>query len=650
MIKLLRQYNQWILVVGGTLLLIAFLMPTTLQGIAERSAASSKVYATYVGGSLTGGDRDIAQQELRVIETLSPQRLGRRVLSVLGADKSADHWWLLTHQAAQSGLVGGVGEARAELAESAAMPPAGVAPMTGDQLLRTIANQTGTSDDVVLAALTKLRGVERMATMTVGIDRISDRRLKGSVARAMLSVSGDMVLLDARTNTAVPASAPSESAMAEQLRKFADKPRPAADMIGMDQFGYRTPDRFKAEWMTISKADVAAGVANSPELNTLALKKRFAQNPTRYGGASDGGNFSAVEASVRAAVTDELVKARMDEITKFATDQLAIAQRSLKREGGYLALPADWATQMPSLQSIAQSIASEFAIPAPTYQSSGESWLTVNEFVAMQGIATARTDKFGQPMQAGQLVAMAKELSNPNATVPVQVNIASPALTATNGDVHFLRMLAAEKSAAATDLAAVRAEVEADLLALERFNWLSQNAATIAGDAAAGGVKAVADRYGAAVETATDIVEANPMFISFARIGGGLPKLNDDPKAIAAVMEQAAKIPFATDLSTVPVAQRTIAVPVPEKLCLVVLQVNSMKPVTEERYTELAGTVMTPQGGGIMNVATDPDTQIDPQDVFGFEALKKRFDFKSLLVDEDASPADGAATAANAAS
>ena len=117
---------------------------------------------------------------------------------------------------------------------------------------------------------------------------------------------------------------------------------------------------------------------------------------------------------------------------KFATDQLAIAQRSLKRDGAYLALPADWAGQMPSFQVIAQSIASEFGIPAPTYQSSGESWLSVNEFVAMQGISTARTDKFGQPLQAGQLVAMAKELSNPNASVPVQVNIAGPALTAAN--------------------------------------------------------------------------------------------------------------------------------------------------------------------------------------------------------------------------
>ena len=650
MIKLLRQYNQWILVVGGTLLLIAFLMPTTLQGIAEQSAASSKVYATYAGGSLTGGDRDIAQQELRVIETLSPQRLGRRVLAVLGADKSADHWWLLSYQAQQSGLVGGAGEARSELAESAAMPPAGIAPMTGDQLLRTIANQTGTSDDVVLAALSKLRGVERMATMTVGIDRISDRRLKGSVARAMLSVSGDMVILDARTNAGIPANAPTEAALAEQLRTYADKQRPAADMIGMDQFGYRTPDRFKAEWMTVSKTDVAASVANSAELNTLALKKRFAQNPTRFGGASDGSNFSAFEASVRTAVTDELVKARVDEISKFATDQLAIAQRALKRDGAYLALPADWAGQMPSFQVIAQSIASEFGIPAPTYQSSGESWLSVNEFVAMQGISTARTDKFGQPLQAGQLVAMAKELSNPNASVPVQVNIAGPALTAANGDVYFLRLLAAEKSAPATDLAAARAEVEADLLAVDRFKWLSQNAPALAGEAATGGVKAVADKYGATVEFAKDIVEANPMFISFGRIGGGLPKLNDDPKAIAAVMEQAAKIPFAMDLNTVPADQRTIAVPVPEKLCLVVLQVSAMKPVTEERYAELAGGILTPQGGGIMNVATDPDLQINPQDVFGFEALKKRFDFKSLLADEDAASTDGTAEAPNAAS
>lgn len=90
--------------------------------------------------------------------------------------------------------------------------------------------------------------------------------------------------------------------------------------------------------------------------------------------------------------------------------------------------------------------------------------------------------------------------------------------------------------------------------------------------------------------------------------------------------------------------------PVPEKLCLVVLQVSAMKPVTEERYAELAGGILTPQGGGIMNVATDPDVQINPQDVFGFEALKKRFDFKSLLADEDAASTDGTAEAPNAAS
>jgi len=649
MIKLLRQYNQWILVVGGTLLLIAFLMPTTLQGIAERSAASSKVYATYADGSLTGGDRDIAQQELRVIENLSPQRLGRRILAALGADKSADHWWLLAYQAQKAGLVGGPGEARAEIAESAAMPPEGMSAMSPEQLLRTIASQTGTTDDVVLAALTKLRGVERMINMSIGIDRISDRRLKESMARAMLSVSGDMVILDARSNSTIPSTAPTEAALDAQLKKFADKERPSAEMIGMDQFGYRTPDRVKAEWMMISKADVAASVANSPELATLALKKRFAQNPARYGGASDGSNFSAFEATVRTAVTDELVKARVDEISKFATDQLAIAQRSLKRDGSYLAVGADWAGQMPSFQGIAQSIASEFSVPAPSYQSSGEAWLSVNDFIALPGIATARTEKFGRPVQAGQLVAMAKELSNPNGSMPLQVNIASPALTAVNGDVYFLRLLAAEKSAPATDLASARANVEADLLAIDRFNWLSQNAAAIATDAASGGVKAVADKYGAAVEFAKDITEANPMFVSFGRIGGGLPKLNDDPKAIAAVMAQAAKIPFATDLATVPVAQRTIAVPIPEKLCMVVLQVSAMKPVTEERYAELAGGIMTPQGGGIMNIATDPSNQMDPKDLFGFEALKTRFDFKSLLNDDETVATEGG-TPAGAAS
>jgi hypothetical protein len=638
MIKLLREYNQWILAVGGTLLLIAFLMPSTLQGMAARSASENKVFATYSAGSITGGDIDNARQELRVIETMSPQRFGRRLLSALGADKSADHWILLTQLAADSGLIGGLAEGRAEVAASAANPGAGVTPMSTEQMLRLIAGTTGTTDEIVLTALTKLRGIERMAGMTVAIDRISDRRLKNSVAQALLSVSGNMLVLDARSNSGIEVMAkPTDAQLEEHMRAHADKMRPAANMIGAENFGYRLPDRFKAEWMTISKADVAATVANSEELSTIALKKRFAQNPAKFGaGTGDAANFSAFESIVRTSVTDELVKARMDEIAKFATDQLAIAQRSLKRDGSYFTLPADWASQMPSFESIAQSIASEFGIPMPSYQSGGDGWMTAAEFAALPGVGASRTERFGTATSVSVLLAAAKELSNPNPSTPMQVNIAGPALSGVSGDIHFVRLLDARASEAPADLASVRSEVESDLMALERFRWLEANLTQLANDAAASGMQPLADRFGTKVETATGIVEANQSFLAFGKLGGGLPQLDNDPAAIAAVVEAVSKIPYSADMSSLPAGERTVAVAIPGKLCAIVLEVTAMTPLTEERFATLAQGIMTPNGAGIVNIARDRDEQIDPTILFGFDALKSRYDYESLVAADDA--------------
>ena len=70
-------------------------------------------------------------------------------------------------------------------------------------------------------------------------------------------------------------------------------------------------------------------------------------------------------------------------------------------------------------------------------------------------------------------------------------------------------------------------------------------------------------------------------------------------------------------------------------LPLYVMLVNSMKPVTEERYAELASGVSTPSGLGFVGVTRDPELAIDPKELFGFEALAKRYDFKATRDAED---------------
>jgi len=639
MLKLLRQYNQWILVVGGVLLLIAFLMPSTIESCARSSGASGSTWATYGSGSTaTGADYELAQQELRVVDLLKGQN-SYQMLDRLGATENPAHWWLLVREATNAGLVGGTGDGEAALAIIASGGT-----VSANQVAFNLAKASGTNPDIVVSTLSKLQGVMRLVSLARSVDRVSDRRLEQSVAKALLGISGDVVVIDARKSDRIDAPAPTEDALKAQFEKFADKPAPAANAAGVDSFGYRSPDRFKLEWLKVSKSAVAASVAGSPELETLALKKRFAQDPAKYAGATVSPAFADFEATVRQKTTDELVAARMKEITKFASDQLALAQRTLKREGAYYALPEDWASRMPSLTDLATAIAEEYKIELPAYQSSGDAWMTRQELDATPVLPFTSTDRFGAPVRCSQLVAGAKELSAPDVNAPFQLNIASPALVDTSGDAYFLRMIAAAKSAPAVDLASVRADVERDALSLERFRWLEQNESQILAQAVSEGVRAVADRFAVPVEFGKDMREAQEGAITIGfRFSTPIPGLDGDSKALAKLVEKASRLPLTADVSTLPPAERTFAILAPDRLSLALVQVTDIAPCTEEKYRQLVSTSQN-----LVGVVRDESTVIDDAQVFSYESLAKRNNFKPSREAEDSADATSTADASSA--
>ncbi|MFM7260959.1 MAG: hypothetical protein ACKO3W_10190 [bacterium] len=651
MLKFLRQYNQWILVVGGTLLLITFLMPTAIQSCAQQSAVSGAVWATYSGGQrVTGADLEKARQEMQIIELA-----GSGMLKQIGADREPAHWWLLAHEAQQAGLIGDLGDGEALLVAMAqrraeevkANPTANAFGTTPDQLMSLFMRESRASRDTVLGALTKMQGVFRLVSLATNVDRISDRRLENTAALAALGVSGNLCVIDARTAASIEAATAEEAALQAHFAKFADKAAPLDAMRGRDNFGYRAPDRFKLEWITIPRATVEAGLQAAPELATLALKKRFAQDPAKYGAPTDGsGQFASFEAIVRSNTLKELVDQRMDAIAKFASDQLVLPQRSLKRDGIHFLLPAEWSSQMVALDALTQSIAAEFAIPAPSYTSSGADWVVAGDLDTKFAIGALMTDRFGQPTSLSTMILGAKELSKPNDLAPCQVNIASPPFKSSTGDVTFVRLLAAEPSRAAAALADVRDAVTADLAAISRFEWLEKNEAALAKQAVDEGLAAVAAKFGSTVVPANDVREANAQFLQYGfRIPGDMPGLGQDPKALAILAEKAAKLPFTQDLSTVPLAERTFTIPAPDRLSLVVFQVTALSPLTKEAYTTLAAN---PQSIGL---TVDPDYGINSADLFSFDALSKRYDFKmsNLEADQnaDAAKQDAAQASAN---
>jgi hypothetical protein len=303
--------------VGGTLLLVAFLMPSAITSCAQQSAISGAPWATYGDGKeLSGKDLDQARKELAIVELLRGMNLQNDPIGAVDAHEDPAHWWMLSEEAKLAGLVGGAGEGEATLAAIAAASNAAGANITTDTVVRNLMRASGANRDFVLDTTAKWRGAARLVTLCQSVDRISDKRLEQFVARGVLGMSGDIVVLDARTNATIPTGLPAEAALEakleakldEQLKKYADKPAPAES--GKDNFGYRLPDRVKLEWLTISKSAVEATVQNSPELQSLALKKRFAQDPAKYGAdPALSPSFSAYEATVRSRTVEDL-KAR----------------------------------------------------------------------------------------------------------------------------------------------------------------------------------------------------------------------------------------------------------------------------------------------------------------------------------------------------
>ena len=637
MFKLLRQYNQWILVVGGTLLLVAFLMPSAIQSCAQQSAVSGAPWATYGDGKeLTGHDLDRARKELAIVDLLRQNSSGTDPISAIGAHEDPAHWWMLSEEAARAGLVGGPGEGEAVLSAVAANNTALGTPTTTDTVIRNLMVASGSNRDFVLETTAKWRGAVRLISLNQSVDRISDKRLEQFVARGVLGMSGDIVVLDARTNATIPTGLPADASLdaklEEQLKKFADKPAPARK--GKESFGYRLPDRVKLEWMSIPKSAVESTVLNSPELQSLALRKRFAQDPAKYGAdPATSPSFSAFESTVRTRTVEELTTAKLEEIAKFASDQLGLAQRSLKRRNSYFELPEDWSAQMPPFGALASSIAEEFGIAAPEVKTSGDAPITIEAVQQLEGLSRAGTQRFGTMMRATQLIAGAKELSNPNIAAPIQTRVAGPALTDPAGDVYLFRITEAMPSVPATDLAAVRDTVLADVMSLERFQWLQQNEAALAQQANAEGLRALAEKYGSKVDFATQIRQYEPNFMSAGmRFPSSIPGLEGDSDVIAQLVDKASVLPLTVDLATIPAENRTFVVSSPDSLSLVVMQVSELFPVSRETMT---GLIAEP---GIARAVRDPADGNLVAEMFTFDALASRLNFKRVRTEGEEDP------------
>ncbi|MBX3356069.1 MAG: hypothetical protein KF724_10290 [Phycisphaeraceae bacterium] len=627
MFKFLRQYNKWILVVFGGLLMVVFLVPTTIQEFSRQSATLGGTWAHHGGSKVSEGERVRLAGQLQTLDTLErgggmPILTQLRVLTGLDP-RNPEHWFLLVREAEAAGFIGGPEEGRAWIQDQILMSDGSI---TEAEILGRLAGNSRQTPTQVLEALANARGVVRLLNMAALLP-ISDARARLAALETQTNASADVVVIDASKPLPNDDPAPpTREAMVAHFEKYRD----VAPGIGELGFGYLVPNRVRLEWFRIPAESVQLSLEGDPRLSELEVRKTYLRDPGAFFPPGIGGgfpNFDDVAGEVRVKVTDRVARERMSEIERFVEDQFAMALRGANRRGGYFDLTADLRAAQPSFDSIVKAVSEQFQIPVPEYTAS-EEWIRPMDAATLPRIGAATTTRFGpRARRLGELLEVLREFGG-SPTIVVQEGVAGPPLTMPSltgavGDSFFFRVVEASPAHAPASLEEVEDAVRNDLLRLARFERLKSEIPEIEKLAVTEGLNAVADRFGTSVQFMPRISEGSPV---------NIPGLGQDPQAIKAIMERAVQLPKTTPVADVPDADRTFVVSAPTKLALLAVRLTSLRPLSAEDFEQLASMGLLRR-----NIASRvPNAPL--VELYGLEPLKSRHDFRLARQETDNEP------------
>ncbi len=641
MLKFFRKnetVSRWILIVGMTFLMVSWLVFDKSSSFLTELLIGRATWATTIDGvTVTEGDRARLQQEVRVIGML-----GDPTVRALGLEKDPIHWYLLTLEAERAGLVGGAADGQARLA---AMAAANKVPEMN--LIAGLCREGGQTPTEVFETIAKLNGVLRYVNLvTSGPARLSAPRLEQSAAALLAAVSGELVVLDG-VKSKVEVETPTEAVLQEQLTAYGA----VAAGEGKFGFGYRISDRVKMEWLMIPTASITAIVEQSPALSNIELRKYWMEHQlefpvTALSSTADAASFDGSRDAVKAKVLTATIAEKSKEISKFMSDRMQLSMRGMPQVNGYYTLPAEWVAKQFPLTQLAAEVAQKFTIPVPTISTSGENWTSPKDVAAISGLGTATTTRFGaQPVNAGQLVEALREFGA-KTTLIAQIGVTSPVLQDAAGDLFVFRVTEVEASHAPTSVDIVRDALIADVNRLHRYEKLVGMTSEIQREALDQGLGAVATTYGTSVQQYRDLRQGEKQFLQYGmKFPGQLPILGSDAAVVKAVVEKAMSLPTGgTQITDMPVSDRTLVIPAPEKLAMVVVRIDGISQMNRGEIPEL---VMNQRFRSV--VASDQATG-SPQDLFTLEALIARNGFtlanpakaKDGEGADDADDADGA--------
>lgn len=653
MLKWLRKYNTYILVVGGCLLMVAFLLQGTLQELGRRGMLGGTVFR--VGDRKVGAEEyQTAAKEHAALSRLIPAQ----VLGAIGGGANTEHWILLTQEAAKAGYVGGMGDGSEfipvfakDLAQSLLLSDqqgqmmARFMPQQFDAMVTQQSNQfqqnwTAFAEappaeyvmnkEQVLRAFAKLRGVLRMQQAYRQLPRYSDRRLATGAASLDTSADVSYVLVPAERATAgVPE--PTDAEIVASFEQYKGTPQGTGD-YGV---GYKLPARVKLAFLTIDRAALDAAVTpdSDPQMAVEARKRFLAAYPT--GNPPEGKNADDEMKRLTAEVKREKVDRVMRAAEQAVRAEFEKAVRKLDAEGLYRRVTGDWAGV--DLQQVREAVATnvqraeKVTIPAPRVTVRDTGWLSQADVKGLPGIGKSELVRgsqrlpfdvvvFGATLRNGQPVGGVRELAGDN-DLGIQARV--PAMEATRdaqGNAYFFVVLDARKESSPDSLDEVRADVARNVKRLKAFERLKTQVDALRSTAVASGLDAVAAVPQGATGEAAVALPVRTATVSRLNVRGQDTAQLDHPAFRDDVMNRAEALDATVDPAKWPADQTTGAVAVPQSLGVAVYQVKKLSPLTIERYRQ--------SQNGLLAQLRQEELQPTGEGPFSLEAMEKRLGVK----------------------
>lgn len=638
MLRTLRKHNKWILVVGGSLLMVTFLISGTAGQLQPNPA--KQTVATVGGEKVTAGDMNLAAREFEVLKAL----VGEGYLQNLGAMEDGNQWFLLAHEAQKAGLVGGATDGMDWIPAIArnrapayfrSIPPeqlqrelqaAGsidafyaqiVEILTGriKEMIPVAGGQAGLNEQQVATALAKLRGVERLYELTVGAPRLSTARLALEASSEYDQATINAVILPVE-----PLAASLPEPTTEELQAQFDRFRAVAPGGPGLGFGYLQPPRVKMGWIALDRAAIASAI----KLDPIAVNKYWQQNRVSF-----PGEYSAERPKVEDVLRSERADAMLAEIDRVLKARVNQATRSLDIDGARRVLPANWDRTKPTLDGLATDLVTsikEFAgvdIPRPSVVQMDSRWIPIADLDALPGIGSSLYRSATAQLSLSELVARSQELSGAgDMDLQARVPFVSTPLVDQAGNRYYIEILDARRESVPESIDEVREQVARDARLAKAFERLSAEAPEFRVTATLQGLDAVASAFEARFPD-TDVSPLNQIAITRSRIVSFLAQQLNDQDFRNAVIDAASSIPPTANLDESNVDARTIAKPIPAIRSVVVAQIVQREPVTIEALRSL------PPNNVIELILRERMRTLQRDDTFLPESVSKRVDFVS---------------------